>query len=65
MSSHFPQMNGAAKSGVEIAERLLQQLDIFLALMAYYSKPISAIKASPAELIMGRKLRIVLPSHQG
>lgn len=47
VSPHFPQVNGAAESGVKIAKRLLQQPGTFLALMAYHSTLISARKASP------------------
>ena len=61
MSSHFPRANRAAESAVKIAERILRRPDIFLALMAYRSTPITATGVSPAELLIGRKMQT--PSH--
>ena len=63
MSPHFPQANGAAESAEEVAKRILRQPDIFLALMAHHITPITATEVSPAELLMDKKMKTILPNH--
>lgn len=61
----YPKANGKAEKGVEIVKRLLKKAaetksDPYLALLTYRSSPL-ACGASPAELLMNRKLRNTLP----
>ena len=59
-SPHYSQSNGAAESAVKIAEKIVQQEDPFKALLAYHASPVAATGISPAEALMGRKLRTSL-----
>ncbi len=65
-SPYYPQSNGMAEKGVQIAKRLLQkamdtQSDPCLALLSYRTTPLDCGQ-SPAELLMNRKLRTRLPT---
>ncbi|UYV60122.1 K02A2.6-like, partial [Cordylochernes scorpioides] len=60
-SPRFPQSNGMAEAGVKIAKLILKKnQDPSLGLLKYRSTPLEN-GYSPAELLMGRKLRTTLP----
>ncbi|UYV83714.1 hypothetical protein LAZ67_23002282 [Cordylochernes scorpioides] len=60
-SPRFPQSNGMAEAGVKIAKLILKKnKDPSLGLLEYRSTPLEN-GSSPAELLMGRKLRTTLP----
>jgi hypothetical protein len=60
-SPYYSQSNGLAESGVKIAKSLLtKNEDIFAALLIYRNTPLES-GFSPAELMLGRKLRDNLP----
>ena len=61
-SPQFPQANGAAERAVCIIKDLLNKNDDpYLAILAYRSTPLEN-GYSPAELLMGRKLRTTIPA---
>ncbi|KAM7314179.1 hypothetical protein ISCGN_003964 [Ixodes scapularis] len=61
-SSYYPQSNGEAERAVQTAKNLLtKSSDAAKALLAHRTTP-GPVGFSPAELLMGRKLRSTLPS---
>ncbi|UYV69971.1 K02A2.6-like, partial [Cordylochernes scorpioides] len=61
LSPRFPQSNGMAEAGVKIAKLILKKnQDPSPGLLEYRSTPLEN-GYSPAELLMGRKLRTTLP----
>jgi transposase InsO family protein len=60
-SPRYPQSNGFAEAGVKIIKMTLKKnVDVYKALMEYRATPLFN-GYSPAELLMGRKLRTTLP----
>ena len=58
----YPQSNGQAERTVQTVKKILRQSeDIYKGLLVYRSTPMPWCSLSPAELLMGRKLRTPLP----
>ena len=61
-SPHFPQANGEAERAVQTIKNLLKKAqDPYKALLNYPNTPLDGIKLSPAQLLMGRRLKSSLP----
>ncbi|PFX27310.1 Uncharacterized protein K02A2.6 [Stylophora pistillata] len=60
---HLPSANGEAERAVETVKRLWRKAaDKQLALLDYRTTPLEGVNLSPAQLLMGRRLRNKLPS---
>lgn len=64
-SPRFPRSNGLAEKGVQVVKRLIKKCahsgeDFWLALLTYRASPLEN-EASPAELLMNRRLRTLIP----
>ena len=65
-SPHYPQSNGLAEKTVQTAKRILTKAredkkDPYLSLLEYRNTPVDVLK-SPAQLLMSRRLRSILPT---
>lgn len=64
-SPHYPQSNGQAERFVKTTKKLLSNSqDPYMALLSYRTTPLPWCNITPAELLMGRKLRTNLPQLQ-
>ncbi|GFY79268.1 integrase catalytic domain-containing protein [Trichonephila inaurata madagascariensis] len=66
---HFPRVNGQIERAVQTVKNSLTKAaeegkDLYVVLLDYRIQPAKDMP-SPAELLMGRKLRTFLPSHPG
>ena len=61
-SPHYPQSNGLAERTVKTMKGLLKHTnDQYMALLSYRSTPLPWCNYSPAELLMGRKVKTDIP----
>ena len=66
-SPRYPQSNGMSERAIQTIKKLLRKAfedenDPYIALLEYRNTPVSGLKESPAQLLMGRMLKSKLPS---
>ena len=65
-SPHYPQSNGRVKKAIQTIKSLIKKAnddkDIYLALMELQNTPINDQSGSPAQRLMGRRTRTLLPT---
>ena len=61
---HFPEANGEAERAVQTTKNLLKKAqDSYKVLLNDRNTPLEGIKFSPAQLLMGRRLKTSLPAR--
>ena len=68
-SPEYPQSNGAAERAVQTVRRILKKAaaenkDPFEGLLKYRNTPFEDIGVSPAQLLMSRRTRTMIPTHR-
>ena len=68
-SPHYPQSNGRAENAVKTCKILMKKAkasgeEPLLALLDWRNTPTESIGTSPAQRLMGRRTRTLLPTHQ-
>ena len=68
-SPEYPQSNGAAERAVQTVKRILKKAaaenkDPFEGLLKYRNTPFEDIGVSPAQLLMSRRTRTMIPTHR-
>lgn len=65
-SPHYPQSNGLAERSVQTAKSILKKCsndsEVWIALLEYRNTPIKNMNVCPAELLMSRKTRSIIPA---
>ena len=64
-SPHYPQSNGKAESAVKTAKRMMRKTtneDQYLALLSIRNTPQQGIDLSPAQRLMGRRTKTLVPA---
>lgn len=67
-SPRYPQSNGMAERGVQIAKKMLikcyeDKTDLSIALLQYRASPVSGTQFSPSQLMMNRNIKTKLPTN--